>query len=68
MRKNIYSLLFAAISVGAFGQKVNIQWEGSKTFDNGITVKTMPFFTNAGYNIDENGIIMTVTKKMKVKS
>ncbi|MGX9987093.1 type IX secretion system sortase PorU [Soonwooa purpurea] len=67
MKKNIYSLLFAVISLGAFGQKVNIQWEGSKTFDFGTYKQNMPFFKNSGYDIGSRGVTLVVEKRNEGK-
>ncbi|WP_313028030.1 type IX secretion system sortase PorU [Soonwooa sp.] len=63
MRKKFYSLLLVAISIGVFGQKVNIQWEGSKTFDYGSYKQSMPFFKNEGYNVGSRGVVISIEKK-----
>lgn len=63
MRKNLSFLTLSLLSASLYSQKVTLQWEGSKAIDNGITVTTMPFFKNEGYNIDSNGVILTLSKK-----
>ncbi|SKB66078.1 Peptidase family C25 [Soonwooa buanensis] len=67
MKKNFYSLLFVAISIGAFGQKVNIQWEGSKSFDFSSYKQNLPYFKNEGYDVGSRGVSIVVEKKNEGK-
>lgn len=61
-------LFFLVFNCFYFSQRINIQWDGSKVHDFGITELNLPHFTNEGFSFDQNNIFINIKQNVREKN
>ena len=63
MKRNLLFIIFCSFFSIAGAQNINLKWDGSTKIDYGTESKTLPHFTNEGFNYEEGNVIIRLNQK-----
>ena len=63
MKRNILFIIFCSFFSLVSGQNISLKWDGFTKIDYGTESKTLPHFSNEGFNYEEGNVIIRVNLK-----
>ncbi|SFI07508.1 type IX secretion system sortase PorU [Halpernia frigidisoli] len=63
MKRNLLFIIFCSLFSAVNAQNISLKWDGTKKIDYGTESKTLPHFSNDGFNFEEGNVIIRVNLK-----